>query len=843
MELGYAKLKKNGINFLSNSINLKHGLAWTDGCQLNITQVKHLAKGIGENEKQIKLGNFDYVESVCWSISKSGYCFLCVVHRDTVSIWNIEGSHSALSSKQLRKISVLPIAQGCLWNPSNDVLSILTKDQCNFYFNHLQNKSSFALQLPSLVDGGKISCGTWSPDGNRLYLGVGNSVVEYSWNNINNISEYTVSAWKVPNLDGDLCCVTPLNNGQLVFSAEMPLDALLDDDLFETPDIDYDDDNDVENPDKDNNNVTGPDQNAAAEVEDSVDEDVIRPRLETETSLTHKLLNLDIRPKENEVQTSQLIVVDTVPYMDKVANVAVPNLLVPNLLHFHAPTVTVVVSGNSHTQIYMYDCRQADNLVNIGVIELEPNERAKGLGTFHWLSKSLSQIGVMVGRIDDDDSAFLSSSLEREYKLELQVYSGPLETSMRPKSHSVPAVLLNDASITDAVKKKHKDKKSDSPKFKDLKSVKAAKSPKSPKVDAKESGHFDKLFRPFFNRSSSKGPKIIDLSKNQDENVELEVETVSFAEQAAVFRQELYSLDEEILVPIPSDKKRISIEDELSVGSPSQSGSITMSSRSNSLPNILDQVQENIAKLESEETPVHPDLAVEDNPNVSSSKEKATKKKKKHHKKHKAKSTENIHNMVHEDVAYTSSEVIDDVQDELEEDGASVPSASATAESQSILEDRRDESKVAMTTDVATAANDEYVSEISAIECEVKQQALLLERLSKQMDTLSTSLSEISVVQNYQYPTIDEIELAYLMYTSEIDEESIQKTFLLDNGRLKFEAVLEAFGLVSLELIIDDIAVVVSANADGYIPMKFDCGSAMHIRGRRRHKTQERTEL
>lgn len=40
---------------------------------------------------------------------------------------------------------MLYIVTGCLWNPCRDILCILSKQQCSFFFNHAQDRGSFAL--------------------------------------------------------------------------------------------------------------------------------------------------------------------------------------------------------------------------------------------------------------------------------------------------------------------------------------------------------------------------------------------------------------------------------------------------------------------------------------------------------------------------------------------------------------------------------------------------------------------------------------------------------------------------------------------------------------------------
>ena len=40
------------------------------------------------------------------------YCYLCLVHQTTVSIWKVTGATPLLHFKQVRKINASPVPQG-----------------------------------------------------------------------------------------------------------------------------------------------------------------------------------------------------------------------------------------------------------------------------------------------------------------------------------------------------------------------------------------------------------------------------------------------------------------------------------------------------------------------------------------------------------------------------------------------------------------------------------------------------------------------------------------------------------------------------------------------------------
>ena len=56
--------------------------------------------------------NFRHVQSLHWSCDAGGFCFLCVVHENSMSLWKVNGTNPELHIKQVRKINVSPIPQG-----------------------------------------------------------------------------------------------------------------------------------------------------------------------------------------------------------------------------------------------------------------------------------------------------------------------------------------------------------------------------------------------------------------------------------------------------------------------------------------------------------------------------------------------------------------------------------------------------------------------------------------------------------------------------------------------------------------------------------------------------------
>ncbi|XP_069102842.1 WD repeat and coiled-coil-containing protein-like isoform X3 [Argopecten irradians] len=175
MDLGKLNGRGQNTNVLHEAIHRSHGLVWTDGKAIFLAPVKIL-NGQVESCESLKLGEFGQaVKSIHWSSDVGpSLCYLCVVHPQNVSVWKVEGHVPKLSFKQVRKLNVQPIQQGCLWNPGRDILCILSKHQCSFFFRHTQNRGTYAFPP---IESGKIRCGAWSKDGSQLVLCVGSMLL------------------------------------------------------------------------------------------------------------------------------------------------------------------------------------------------------------------------------------------------------------------------------------------------------------------------------------------------------------------------------------------------------------------------------------------------------------------------------------------------------------------------------------------------------------------------------------------------------------------------------------------------------------------------------------------
>ncbi|XP_048239358.1 WD repeat and coiled-coil-containing protein-like isoform X2 [Haliotis rufescens] len=425
MELGRSTLRGNGLNLLLNGIHPRHGLVWTDGKAIFLAPVRLYGNDI-ENAKSLKLGEFDNVRSLHWSGDVDGdTCFLCAIHRQNVTVWKVTGLAPKLGFKQVRKLNVQPIPQGCLWHPKKeDILCLLSQQQCSFYFRHTHNKSSYA--FPQL-ESGKITCGTWSEDGQRLVLCVGAVVLVYMWPDIEtSMSDFTPAAWKVPGLDGNITSIVTLSHDSLVCATELPLESLCKQrDMFVVPD------------------VVSSSKDRAMNGSD----DVITSR-GREVSVKDSLMHLERNPQSLVQDTSQLVVIrlhDKLQDPSVVSRTNIRGVLVPDVLTHEHRTNSIIVGSNNQSLLQIFTFL-GEELHKVSDIQLEKHQRPKGSCRLPPIfAQTNSGVLVMVGEGDIADSAFPSSTNEARFTLLIRYFPIKIDKSHLRNSYSVmPNNLTSD---------------------------------------------------------------------------------------------------------------------------------------------------------------------------------------------------------------------------------------------------------------------------------------------------------------------------------------------------------------------------------------------------------------
>ncbi|XP_060068358.1 WD repeat and coiled-coil-containing protein-like isoform X2 [Ylistrum balloti] len=390
MELGKLNGKGQNINVLHEAVHKSHGLVWTDGKAIFLAPVKILS-GEVEPCESLKLGEFgQLVKSIHWSSDVGpNLCYLCVVHPQHVSVWKVEGHVPKLSFKQVRKLNVQPIQQGCLWNPGRDILCVLSKQQCSFFFRHTQNRGSYAFPP---IESGKIRCGAWSKDGSQLVLSVGAMLLVYTWPEIDvSISDLNPTAWRIPQLDGGVCSIVSLPGPAVVCAVELPLESLCKvKDTFIAPDL----------------NQNEPDLSPSS--------DIISPKGASLTSLKDTLLNLPRNPGSLIEDTSRLILVQLRPDREPLrsCSVGVKGVLTPDILLYEENQQFVVVGSNNQNLLQVYAVvDNSQTLVKVQEIKLNKDERPRGISSLHNSQLAGYQgILVAVGKRMTASALFPSSS-------------------------------------------------------------------------------------------------------------------------------------------------------------------------------------------------------------------------------------------------------------------------------------------------------------------------------------------------------------------------------------------------------------------------------------------------
>ncbi|OCT79034.1 hypothetical protein XELAEV_18030130mg [Xenopus laevis] len=131
MDLGKAKLLRNGLNALHQAIHPVYGLAWTDGHQVVLTAIEAAEFEEPTVGNSVIIGHFEHVYGLYWGpVSETNApAMLAVQHKKHVTIWQL-----FYSPQEKNKLVVVhtcevddpcPVqAQGCVLHPSKDIMKM-----------------------------------------------------------------------------------------------------------------------------------------------------------------------------------------------------------------------------------------------------------------------------------------------------------------------------------------------------------------------------------------------------------------------------------------------------------------------------------------------------------------------------------------------------------------------------------------------------------------------------------------------------------------------------------------------------------------------------------------------
>ncbi|KFP90710.1 PREDICTED: WD repeat-containing protein C2orf44 homolog [Apaloderma vittatum] len=440
MELGKAKLLRTGLNALYQAIHPVHGIAWTDGKQVILTSL-HLHNGEPKFGDSSVVGQFEHVHGLYWGpCPPEAPALLAVQHKKHITIWQLcfnGAERNKLLVSQICDISepfpVLP--QGCVWHPKKEILAVLTtRDASVLHSVHLNNSRIKA----DIKGSGLIHCACWTKEGSRLVVGVGSALHSYIWDD----AQKTLNACSfcpVFDVGGYICAVEATLSFQIAVATELPLDKICGLNAgvaFEVPAS-------VETESfLSQSSLGGEEEYSMDGGKKSLDSEKPSSVVTSPVDLTHLLSSkqgadssplLHLRPKDyltgSGQDSSHLILVTFEKKVTSTKKVSIPGILVPDIMAFDPKTQTVSVASNTCNIILVYSLTSS-NLPNIQQIQLEKNEKPKGLC---FLTNKL--LLILVGKQKFSDPAFLPSSRSDKYMIRLMIKELILEMA----STSTPA--------------------------------------------------------------------------------------------------------------------------------------------------------------------------------------------------------------------------------------------------------------------------------------------------------------------------------------------------------------------------------------------------------------------
>ncbi|XP_037669044.1 WD repeat and coiled-coil-containing protein isoform X2 [Choloepus didactylus] len=462
MELGKGKLLRTGQNALYQAIHPLHGLAWTDGNQVVLTDVQfHSGEAKFGNSKVI--GQFEHVSGLSWAPPGTADMpiLLAVQHKKHVTVWQLCSSTTETSqwlmaqTCEIREsLPVLP--QGCVWHPESAVLTVLTAREVSVFHNIHRDSSQVRVDVNTQ---GRIHCACWTQDGQRLVVAVGSSLHSFIWNSVQKTLQ-RCSFCPVFDVDSYIRSIRATVGSQVAIATELPLDKICGLNASETFDVPPSGEDtclctlpvigEVPALDK---GVVASETNSGLSVSPSFSSSSLDP-----LDLTHIRVNrsrsedsplICLRQKDYLTGTGQdsshLVLVTFEREVTMTRKVNIPGLLVPDLMAFNLKAQVVAVASNACNIILIYSVIPS-SMPNIQQIHLESGEKPKGIC---FLTDKL--LLILVGKQKSTDRTFLPSSECDGYIIRLIVREVMLEedssvtSSESHSGYSTFSALLNKA--------------------------------------------------------------------------------------------------------------------------------------------------------------------------------------------------------------------------------------------------------------------------------------------------------------------------------------------------------------------------------------------------------------
>ncbi|XP_008698602.1 WD repeat and coiled-coil-containing protein [Ursus maritimus] len=437
MELGKGRLLRTGLNALYQAVHPVHGLVWTDGHQVVLTDLQ-LHSGEARFGDSKVIGQFEHVHGVSWAPPGVADmpALLAVQHKNHATVWQLCPSTAEtgkwLMSRTCEIRESLPVLpQGCVWHPKSAVLAVLTAQDVSVF----PSIHGDGPRVKADIDTGNfIHCACWTRDGRRLVVAVGSSLHSFIWDSAQK-TLCRCSFYPVFDVDSCVRAIGAIADSQVAVATELPLDKICGLNASETFDVlpGGEDTRLCASPVTDQ--VPTEDKGAVASetnFESSVSP--VSSSFSDPLDLTHIHLNTSksegsslicLRQKDcltgTGLDSSHLVLVTFEKEITQTRKITIPGILAPDLIAFNPKAQVAVVASNTCNVIFIYSVIPS-RVPSIGQIQLERSEKPKGVC---FLTDEL--LLILVGRQKSTESAFLPSSKTDQYIIRLIVREVTLE--------------------------------------------------------------------------------------------------------------------------------------------------------------------------------------------------------------------------------------------------------------------------------------------------------------------------------------------------------------------------------------------------------------------------------
>ncbi|KAE8605226.1 hypothetical protein XENTR_v10015033 [Xenopus tropicalis] len=453
MDLGKAKLLRDGLNALHQAIHPVYGLAWTDGRQVVLTAIEAAECDEPTFGNSVIIGHFEHVYGLYWGpVSETNApALLAVQHKKHVTIWQLY-----YSPQEKNKLVVVQscevgdpcpvLAQGCVWHPSKDIILILTKRDLTLLYAPRYENSSVKADIKGI---GAICCACWTKEGSRVVVAVDSALYSYIWDDAQKTLN-PCSFCPVFDIDAKIYAIQPITRNHVAATTEMPsADGYGNKDIIsEVPTL--------------QSSLLALDselarKNRRMSVESGKSEPVALLRVSSLASadLPHILARhrkSDPSPlahlrhnnftARNKISSSRLVIVSFDNNSTTTRKVSIPGILMPDILVLDANSQRVAVSSNMCNLVVI--CPIAPSCMpNVQQIKFEEIEQVKGVCFL--TDRSLL---VLVGKQRSNDAVLMPLSSSEKYLIYLTTKElMPIEyvsSSMVDGSTGVPAMRNKD---------------------------------------------------------------------------------------------------------------------------------------------------------------------------------------------------------------------------------------------------------------------------------------------------------------------------------------------------------------------------------------------------------------